>query len=138
MGINYQEFKEYVSKRQINNFKEFAYVIKNVEEFYDEKEFKFFYPKNIYNDKQTELLFILENGYFLFTMKDGELNYNYNHYFGKIISKKLECTRHETGNHVLTISYDNGNNLILNNLEDSNSNWEADYSRSIRALFKSV
>lgn len=64
MPFSYSEFKDYVQKREFEDFRSLQLVIKNLEEFYEpEKDFKFFYPKNIFNSKELELLIFFVDGY---------------------------------------------------------------------------
>lgn len=137
MGLSYTEFKELVRQREFNNFSSLNMIVNNLKEFYNEEEFKFFYPKNIYNDKETELIVFLSAGYIKIKL-DSDKNFVFEHCYSKVISKTLKASRYISGNHELRVMFDNGQELVFNNLEDSNSNWEDSYSESIRELYKVI
>lgn len=138
MGLSYDRFKSLVRHGEINNFRNFQWVITNLEEFYQSMEqFLIFYPKNIFNDKETELLFFLKDGFLSLKQTEDE-RWIYEHSHSKVLSKKLVATRYINGNHELSIVYDNGTVINLNNLEDSNFDWESGYSETIRNLYKTI
>ena len=139
MGVDYQEFKQHVKNREFQYFKSYATIIKTIDEFYDENDMKFFYPKNLFNDKQTEFIIFLENGLLIIKHEpEEEQQFRYEHYYCKVTSKTLLNTRNDYGNQQLLISFDNGKEIKLHNLEDSNDNWEHDYKTFIRELYKLI
>lgn len=136
MPFSYSEFKDYVQKREFEDFRSLQLVIKNLEEFYEpEKDFKFFYPKNIFNSKELELLIFFVDGY-LSIKKDSNRNWDFEHFRSKVICKKLLTTKELQQE--LRISFENGNEIILNNLLDSNFNWEVEYSTALKDLYKII
>jgi Protein of unknown function (DUF3908) len=137
MELTYKDFKKEVKDWGYND-KSYSIMIRDVDEFYDENSIKFFYPKNVNNEKPTELIFFLENG--LLTVKrDEEKNeYIYEQLYCEIKSKTLKTTRFKNGNHTLEIEFNNGKKLIFNNLDDSNSYFESEYSQIIRELYKAI
>lgn len=64
MRITYDEFKEKAEARELNNSDGYKRIIEDLSEFYDEaKDFIFFYPRNLYNNEETEFIFFLKDGY---------------------------------------------------------------------------
>lgn len=137
MGITYQEFKEDVQKRILQDHKGFATIIKDLDEFYNsEKDFVFFYPKNLYNNEETELIIVLQNGFL--TLKKIEDGYKCEQYYGKVKSKVITVPKFMSNNHELIVEFDNGPELIFNSFKDSNSDWVDEYSKTIKELYKII
>ncbi|MEH7438175.1 DUF3908 family protein [Neobacillus drentensis] len=137
MALNYNEFKEYVRQRELNNYRSYLEVINNINEFYDEKDFKFFYPRNVFNDQETELLIFFKDGY-VSIRPDIDQKWVYEHHYGKVISKSLVASRYTADIHELTITFENGKKVVLDSRDDSNPDWLSDYSKVIRELFKLI
>jgi Protein of unknown function (DUF3908) len=138
MALTYEEFKQYVEQRWFDDNRSFLSILNDLSEFYDvENDFKYFYPRNVFNGKPTELIIFLNDGYLVVT-KDNEQNYKYQEFNCKVSSKTLINTRYVNYNHELKIVFDNGNELIFNSLEDSSPNWSEEYARAIRELYKII
>lgn len=68
--------------------------------------------------------------------KDSNRNWDFEHFRSKVICKKLLTTKELQQE--LRISFENGNEIILNNLLDSNFNWEVEYSTALKDLYKII
>ncbi|WP_066320912.1 DUF3908 family protein [Bacillus sp. FJAT-29814] len=135
MGLALDEFIKYVQNREFNNFRLYSSVINHLKNYYKEDEFKFFYPRNIFNDKQTELLFFLKNGYLEVTM-DENSKIQIKQFYCKVVNKMLILPQYEYSEHELKISFDNGNELLFKSVEDSNEDWKPDYNAVIKDLYR--
>ncbi|MGG3502860.1 hypothetical protein [Bacillus anthracis] len=137
MGITYTEFKERVKSREIAEFEECRIFMDDLSSLYDEeKDFVFFYPRNLFNDMETDFTFFLQDGY-VTIQKKGE-NYQYKHYKCKLLSKELTKGRYENNDHTLKLKFDNGIELFFSSETDSNEAWTRYYSRSIIDLYKLI
>lgn len=134
MGLSYTEFKEYVRQREFDNYRTYLPMVNVFNEFYEEDDIKYFYPINIFNEKPTELLFFLEQGYLVVRFNDNKIILE--QYNCKLIKKTLTAPLHNNGEQELKLIYDDGNELTLKNLDDSNENWLDEYTCSIRELYK--
>jgi hypothetical protein len=136
MTISYQEFKErYRIPGTIEN-RMYSNIIRNIDEFLSEIDVKFFYPKNIYNDGEAEFIVFLDNGYLKVSYVNNE--YIFKQYNAKVIMKELRTDRFTNCKHELEITYDKGESLKLNALNDSSADWEEEYCKVIRQIFKSL
>lgn len=133
MGLSFTEFKNYVQQREVSDYRLCAKVLNKLNQLYDEKTFKFFYPKNIFNDKPTELIIFLQNGYLLVAINDNSITLEQNNC--KVVKKVLKSPALNEFED-LTITFDNGNVLVFHNYEDSNSNWFEEYSIAITEAYK--
>ncbi|MGE7864547.1 DUF3908 family protein [Bacillus mobilis] len=137
MGMTYAEFKETVKKREVDRFEEYGRIIEDLSVLYDEeKDFVFFYPRNLWNKVETDFTFFLQDGY-VTIQKVGE-NYQYKHYKCKLLSKELTKARYEYKDHTLKLKFDNGIELFFSSETDSNEAWTIHYSRSIIDLYKVI
>jgi hypothetical protein len=138
MSISYEEFRERVNGREFNNFRDWGSTIQNLEELYDTSKFVFFYAKNLFNDSSTELIIFLESGLLIVTRDQDRSTFNFDEYHCKVASKNLTATRYKNSDHELKIVFDNGKELTLHNVYDSNHNWDEEYAKSIRELYKVI
>ncbi|MRX54829.1 DUF3908 domain-containing protein [Bacillus idriensis] len=137
MGFTYEQFKQIVTRRQIDGHREFASVISNIEKFYGEDSIKIFYPKNVENEKPVELLFLLKSGLLAITINEHK-EVSYEHIYSKVDSKKLYNSRHDHSNHVLEIKFENGKLLTLDGLKDSNYDFRDDYVEVIKEFYRAL
>lgn len=136
MGLSFDEFKEFVRKREFNDFRNYLDIIQLVEEFYNEDQIKLFYPKNVYNNKEKELVFFLEEGYFIVKIVDDK--YVIQQQNCRLTSKSLRTYRHHNHEQYVRLEFDNGDLFEFNSLKDSNEKWEYDYSIAIRNIYKNI
>lgn len=137
MGLKFDEFKEYVQKREFREFKLYSKVINQLNTFYNEKDFKFFYPRNVFNDKEKELIFFLNDGYIEATV-DVQSIITIKQYYCKVVNKTLVIPANEHEKHELRILFNNGKELIINSLEDSIYDWITEYNKSVKELYKLI
>jgi Protein of unknown function (DUF3908) len=96
----------------------------------NEKGFLAFYPKNLYNDKDTEFFILLENGFVIIkSAKDEKGGCLCERSYAKITSKNMFIPGNKGGSnsYELTINFDNNQSLVFNSLEDSNQDWNTEY-----------
>ncbi|WP_440705919.1 hypothetical protein [Heyndrickxia oleronia] len=136
MGLSYLKFKEYVNGREFGNYRKYIPILDSFNEFYEESELKYFYPRNIFNNKPEEFIFFLEEGYVLISFYNDQLEIEHNNC--KIIKKTLKYPTNNYGINELALSFDNGKKIILKNLDDSNENWHEEYTSTIRQLYKKL
>ncbi|PES17529.1 hypothetical protein CN501_08290 [Bacillus cereus] len=137
MAITYNQFKESTQKREFDDHKQYLRLQKELREFYDEgKDFLFFYPRNLFNKKETEFIIFLKDGFVI--VNKVENGYRYEQFYCKLVSKALVRSKFNNLDHQLNLTFDNGKELIFNSLEDSNHDWIDDYSISIKELYKII
>lgn len=135
--MTYEEFKNYAYGRDFDKFEEYQRIIQDLNELYGEtNDFVFFYPRNVWNEKETELILFLNDGYV--TVKKGEKNYQYEQFRCKVLSKSLTKDPYEYNEQQLTVKFDNGKELLFNSTLDTNKAWLSKYSRSIIDLYKAI
>lgn len=135
--MTYDEFKELAKRRELNDFIGYQKIIKDLSELYDEtKDFVFFYPRNVWNNEETELIFFLKDGYL--TVKKINEDYQYKQFKCKVLSKSLIKNEYEYNEHQLKLKFDNGIELFFSSTQDTNKSWVPLYSRSIINLYKSI
>ncbi|WP_257143752.1 hypothetical protein [Bacillus cereus] len=137
LAITYNQFKESTQKREFDDHKQYLRLQKELREFYDEgKDFLFFYPRNLFNKKETEFIIFLKDGFVI--VNKVENGYRYEQFYCKLVSKALVRSKFNNLDHQLNLTFDNGKELIFNSLEDSNHDWIDDYSISIKELYKII
>jgi hypothetical protein len=136
MAYTFEEFKEKVQNRDFFERRKYLSVVEDIQKLYDESTIKFFYPKNLVNDKQEELYIFFEDGYVLIEADD-QLKNKYEHFYCKPVSKSLVTSVHGVDEE-LKIEFNNGQTLVFNGLADSNSDWRAEYMAYIKELYKVI
>ncbi|MEM5649598.1 hypothetical protein AAHB57_17550 [Bacillus cereus] len=137
MAITYAEFKEYNKNREFSEYSEFVKLIKELEELYDvEEDFKFFYPKNVFNQNQWEIIIFLKDGFL--TIKESKIGFRYEQFHCKLVSKFLYKSDHDSSDQHLKLVFDNEKELILQSLADSNTYWVKEYAKVIREIYKTI
>lgn len=138
MGMTYDKFKKLAYGLDFDEKSgEYQMVIEELEGLYKEAfEIVYFYPKNVWNEKETELIFFLNDGYL--TVKKEKENFQYEQFRCKVISKSLIKDYYEYNEQQLTVKFDNGKELIFNSTLDTNKHWVSKYSRSIIELYKAI
>jgi hypothetical protein len=137
MAITFEEFKKYTQQREYGNFRNYQKIISNLSELYNVEDFIFFYPKNIQNEKPDEFVFFLNEGYLLVT-HDNNGKFVFEHINCKVVRKSLFNTSNTRSKFELKLIFDNGHEMILNDLEDSNADWVDEYSNAIKEIYKIV
>lgn len=137
MGMTYAYFKETVKKRELQAYEEYGKIIADLSKIYNEaKDFIFFYPKNLWNGGETELIFFLKDGYL--TVEKENNNYKYEQINCKLLSKSLTKGNYEHDEYLLKLNFDNGKELIFSSKLDANEAWQKDYTKSIIDLYKTI
>lgn len=136
MGMTYSYFKEKVSSRD-SGFAEYEKIINDLSKIYNETEdFIFFYPKNVFNNKETRLIFFLKDGYLTIERINEKIQYE--QYNCKLSSKALITDKSENNEHLLKLSFDNGTEFIFSSTNDSDDNQVKYYTRAILDLYKII
>ncbi|WDC90586.1 DUF3908 family protein [Priestia megaterium] len=135
MAYTFGEFKEEVKNRNFFGRQKYVSIVEDIQKLYDESTIKFFYPKNLTNDKEKELYIFFQDGYLLIQV-DGQPQNKYQHYYCKPVSKTLVTS--EYGVEELKVEFNNSQTLIFNDLADSNSEWRAEYTDYIKELYKII
>ncbi|MGY6765702.1 hypothetical protein ACW73O_11765 [Faecalibacterium prausnitzii] len=138
MTISYAEFKEQVNSREFNNFSNWKSAIQCLEELYDTDKFVYFYPRNLYNSNPAELIIFLEKGYLIVKRSSKDSTFSFEENRCRIISKNFIATKFRNDAQVLNLVYDNGKEITLHNINDSNFDWVEEYTQSIRELYKII
>lgn len=137
MGLTFDEFKQFVEKREFKEFRLYSKVINQLSNFYNDKDFKFFYPRNVYNNKETELIFFLNDSY-LEVKIDTQSIITLNQYYCKVVNKALVIPGYEHGEYELRILLDNGTDLKMKSIDDSNDDWSSEYNKALKELYKLI
>ncbi|MGG0305966.1 hypothetical protein ABEY43_07410, partial [Priestia megaterium] len=61
MAYTFGEFKEEVKNRNFFGRQKYVSIVEDIQKLYDESTIKFFYPKNLTNDKEKELYIFLNS-----------------------------------------------------------------------------
>ncbi|MED3586549.1 DUF3908 family protein [Bacillus cereus] len=137
MGMTYEEFKNYAYGRDFDKFEEYQRIIKDLAELYGEtNESVFFYPRNVWREEETELIFFFNDGYL--TVEKVKEDYQYEHVKCKVLSKTLTKSQYEYNEHKLKVKFDNGREFFFSSTEDTNKHWVSKYSKSIIDLYKVI
>ncbi|MEB9437425.1 hypothetical protein [Bacillus cereus] len=138
MGMTYERFKKLAHGLDFDEKSdEYLMVIEELEKLYENAfEIVYFYPKNVWNEKETELIFFLNDGYL--TVKKEKENYQYEQFRCKVVSKSLVKDYYEYNEQQLTIKFDNGKEFFFSSTEDTNKHWVSKYSKSIIDLYKAI
>jgi len=137
MGMTYEQFKENARGRNFSDSSVYLRIIKDLNELYDEtKDFVFFYPRNLWNNEEIELIFFLKDGYL--TIKKIKEDYQYKQFKCKVLSKSLIKNQYEYNEYQLKLKFDNGKKLFFSSTLDSNKSWASTYSQSIINLYKTI
>lgn len=141
--MNYEEFKERINSNgfgwQSRSYKE---VISFISSIYSEENILGFYPKNLVNDKQKGFLYILKGNKIVQALAEVDDNdnftFNYEENLSGIHTKELMTSKYPHLDHQLTIKFNNGEEIILHNREDSNMHWSEEYTEYILNIYKSI
>ncbi|ACO25915.1 DUF3908 family protein [Bacillus cereus] len=137
MFMTYAQFVESTKKREFEEYHQFLRLQKELEELYDvEKDFVFFYPKNLFNNKELEFIIFLEDGFLI--IENAKNGYRYEQFYCELVSKSLVRDDFNNSNQQLKLVFDNGKELMLNSLADSNQNWINEYASAIKELYKII
>ncbi|WP_142344947.1 DUF3908 family protein [Bacillus toyonensis] len=136
MGITYTEFKERIRARDLNGFDVYKRIVEDLSELYDENADFVFYPKNLVNEKETELFFFFKGGYL--TIKKEDNNLQYEQINCKLVSKLITISKYKHDEHLLKLEYDNGRELSFSSKADANAEWVEEYTKSIINLYKNI
>ncbi|MGN4512062.1 DUF3908 family protein [Bacillus cereus group sp. MYBK242-2] len=136
MGLTYEEFKEKVSSRD-SGFGDYGKIINDLSKLYNETEdFIFFYPRNLFNDKETRLIFFLKDGYLTIERVNEKIQYE--QYKSKLLSKSLITDKYQYNEHLLKLRFDNGTEFIFSSTGDSDEYQVEYYTRAILDLYKII
>jgi len=135
--LTYEDFKTKVNGRTFDALYNDGYprAINFVNENYGEENIKAFYGKNLVNELNIELFFVFEKGLLKVSKQEGS-DFVYEFLNCIVNKKKLVTNRHPSNPHILTISIDNGEQIVFHNKEDSNYDWAPEYAESILELYK--
>ncbi|PFF41891.1 DUF3908 family protein [Bacillus cereus] len=137
MAITYANFKAYNKELQFVEHSQFKKLIPELEELYNvEEDFKFFYPKNLFNQNQWEFIIFLKDGFL--TITESKNGFRYEQFYCKLVSKSLYRSEHNNSDLHLKLVFDNGAELILQSSADSNSDWIKDYAKAIQEFYKTI
>ncbi|PEO97011.1 hypothetical protein CN554_14635 [Bacillus wiedmannii] len=137
MFMTYTQFVESTRKREFEEYHQFLKLQKELEELYDvEKDFVFFYPKNLFNKEKLEFIIFLEGGFLI--IENANNGYRYEQFYCKLVSKSLVRSDHNNSDQQLKLVFDNGKELTLKSLADSNQNWIDEYASAIKELYKNI
>ncbi|TQR20716.1 hypothetical protein [Psychrobacillus vulpis] len=134
--FEYKNFKEKVANMQFN-FRSDGYirVIAFISDVYKEENILAFYFKNGVNEKKKELFFIFKES-ILKVSKIEDADFLFEHYSKNIVKKKFTTSKFTGQSHELVLTFENGEQLVFNNIEDSNHDWAAEYTESIKEIYK--
>jgi len=137
--MTYDDFKTKVNTRTFDTLYNDGYprAINFINDIYGEENIKAFYGKNLVNELDIELFLVFEKG-LLKVSKQEEYNFVYEFLSCKVNKKELVTNRHPSNPHILTVSFDNGEQIVFHNNEDSNYDWSPEYSESILELYKAL
>jgi hypothetical protein len=133
MPISFEEYKNKLSI-ELGDYRSHKILITQIESLYNVEDFKYFYPKNIFNEKEIELYIFLEDGFVHCTIEE-DLD-EIHHYYGKPVSKHFTSPANGSKKVLLNVLYDNGKELLFDSREDSDFTWHHNYVKQIRELYK--
>ena len=137
MDLNYNSFKEWATKRDFGDFRHlYIEVTRLIDSLYPNQEFKFFYPRNIWNTKNKEFILFVEDGYIVLNKVDND--YVIQHFVSELKSKTLKTSKYHNVNQQLILEFRNGETLSFHSTKDSSEDWEEEYSEIIRNLYKTI
>ncbi|MGA3675649.1 hypothetical protein [Lysinibacillus agricola] len=134
--IEFKEFEELLKSNYRSNI--FESANNKVKELYD-GEFKF-YAKNLLNSNETVIYYFFKD--FIvevsFTFENDSHNYPFSikEYKSKVISKELKNYHSYDGFVEINVHLDDGLQITLHNMNDSNSTWHEEYYGVIVDIFK--
>ncbi|MGC3792026.1 hypothetical protein [Priestia aryabhattai] len=133
MAMNFEQYKKSILMQKIGDHKSHERLAKEIESLYKVEDIKLFYAKNLFNNKEVEIYIFFENGFAHCTLEEDRDVIT--HYHCKPLTKHFIIPN--DNNHVrLNVSYDNGEQLSFDSLEDSGDNWYQEYIDHIRELYK--
>lgn len=139
MGVDYVEIKRYFESRRYSENKagKYSNMLFKIEEFVDVNTIKLFYPKNLFVDsKDLEAYLVFED-----KILRGKILEDNNIEITALRLKdltdfKCECTCNPDGYHRLTMKFQNGETLVFNSVEDTNTSWSHKFEKLIKDLLK--
>ncbi|MGM0807463.1 MAG: DUF3908 family protein [Bacillota bacterium] len=138
MSYTFEDFKTEISNREFDEkSKQYQYLLSTLEKYFNPEEILSFYPRNVFNGKQEkELFFFTEKTLIIVKFDKG----NKNEYCIRSIPRKLTELSLEIPEYRQTgvkLSLKNGNEDIkLNSIDDSNSNWNDTFIENIQQISK--
>ncbi|EJR06588.1 hypothetical protein II5_02411 [Bacillus cereus MSX-A1] len=137
MSITYAEFVELNAEREFDEYSQFLKLKTELEGLYNVKEdFVFFYPKNLFNQNKWEFIIFLKDGFL--TIEESKNGFLYEQFYCKLVSKSLSRHDHNKLDQHLKMVFDNGRELTLKSLADSNGDKVREYAEAIKNLYKLI
>lgn len=137
MFMTYTWFVESTRKREFEEYRQFLKLQQELEELYDvEKDFVVFYPKNLFNKEKLEFIIFLEDGFLI--IENAKNGYRYEQFYCKLVSKSLVRSDHNNLDQQLKLVFDNGKELTLKSVADSNQDWIDEYASAIKEIYKTI
>lgn len=124
--MEYQDFRKNVVEGILDDRVTLNKVIKYIDDLLGE-DIKAFYAKNLLNQKQTELFYFSSKGILRVLVNQNSFVCHYNQ--SGVVTKEIQIPHFSNEEHYLKATFANGDSIELNNIEDSNENWQNEYSR---------
>lgn len=133
--MEYQNFRKSVVDGVLDDRVTLNKVIKYVDDLLGE-DIIAFYAKNLFNQKQTGLFYFCSKGILRVLVNQHNFICHYNQ--SKITTKEIQIPHFSNEEHYLKVTFANGDSMELNNIEDSNENWQNDYSKFLKELYLAI
>ncbi|POZ56225.1 hypothetical protein LYSIN_01008 [Lysinibacillus sphaericus] len=130
--MEYSNFKQSVYDGVLDNRGTLNRIIKYVDELLKE-DIIAFYAKNLLNQNQTELFYFSSKGIYRVLVNGDSFICHFNN--SEIVTKQIQIPQYSNEEHYLKVTFANGESIELNNVEDSNEDWQNEYSRFLKELY---
>ncbi|MGE7921462.1 hypothetical protein ACQKM9_21365 [Viridibacillus sp. NPDC093762] len=95
---------------------------------------EYFYHRNLFNDEQEQLIFIWEEG--ITKVNILEVGFKCENITSKVIKKELILSDYPHQSTSLSVTFENGDSLLFENINDSNNEYSSEYTEEIKAIYK--
>lgn len=134
----YEDLKKQITLQDVLGTGLLNSILNYLEKLYEADEFGLIYVRNLYNDREPEIIIFLEKGYLIINIDHDKGTFSFEEHRCYLISKRLTASRYKYKPHELKLIFENGNELTLHNINDSNNNWAEEYTDSLLKIYSSL
>ncbi len=132
----YKEFERLITRHNVyvKDHNRFLWMFRK---YITEDEINIFYPKKIFIPNSTVEVLAVKKDHLIILIDDAEQIIVKTYPLKKIINLVV-CETNDSGNVTLVIRFENGENVSLNNENDTGMEWRKEYGEQIFKIYKTL
>lgn len=136
--LTYENFHDWLGNHSFqvisDNYK-YSYIVSKVDEFLKEEDIKLFYPRNIFDEKESELILLTDNKFILVKGTDSATSFNI--FKLKDVEDFSLQVNSEKGydNLTLEVLFSRERKITFVSNEDANEHWRSAFVDKIKSIY---